>query len=192
MSFVSVYAMENFVNVVSDGQVTDPTGKITNKNYKKFVKIGQQQFLAFAGNQGLAEQAVKIVPFKNEGYPLSVLAQDLHKQVLTIPVDDASILLAVGGLNVKNEIEVISFSNRSDQKNYFNPKGDEIAYTFLTNTKNNISDEISETKLKQFLSETGYNTSSKAFRAQKKLNDFISDNDSTVNKVTFELNIKKR
>lgn len=192
MSFVSVIGSEDFITVVSDGLVKDTTtGKELDQRYQKFNRISDNQFVAFAGNQGVADALKEAIPFINKPRDLISTSEIIHNRLLeVIPVEKARMSVVIGGVSPSGNIEFHSFTNDVGQKikSYY-PTSDGVLCSFLQ------SSEISELDLSpifiNFLGETGLNTSNKVLKAQKKLNNYVAERDSTVNKVTFELVIKK-
>lgn len=107
-----------------------------------------------------------------------------------VPIEKAKISIAIGGLNQNNNIEFHTFSNKLNQKfESFYPTGDDISYGFLESPEMEGYDV--QPILQNFLAETGFNTPNKVIKAQKRLNDFVSERDSSVDRVTFELLIRK-
>lgn len=190
MSFISIIATENFITVVTDGQVTKD-GKAVENNYKKYKKISNNQFIAFGGAKEICETFIKNLDFLgNEQYDLQTLATNLSNAIKQIPYETYRILFVIGGLNARNQIEFYSFSNIPEsQDQYSNPKGDEISYAFLSSP--DIDDSHFEKHLIEYLSITGFNTPNKCIKAQKMLNSYVETIDNTVNKTTFELVIRK-
>lgn len=192
MSFVSVVATEKFIAVMSDGLIKDiETDKDLGKRYQKFTKICNNQFVAFAGNHGVAEALRKAIPFIKRPRDLLQTSEVIHKRLLEeIPSDKAKMSVVIGGVNLEGNIEYHYFTNDigSDiNSNY--PKEDGLLCAFLQGPETSHIDL--EPVLIDILRQTGINTPNKILKAQKRLNDYVEERDSTVNKVTFELSIRK-
>lgn len=191
MSFVSVIAKEDFITVVSDGQVTRNSEAIQN-NYKKFTKISNKQFIAYTGIKEFCEGLVSEIKYKgNEIHNLNKIALDLDKKIKVIPYETYTVMFIVGGIGKSGNIEFYTLNNNySENLRYFNPKNDSLNYGFLHN--GSLSSKINlENKLVEHLRITGFNTPNKCIKAQKLLNKDIAQIDPTVNNVTFDLTIKK-
>jgi hypothetical protein len=195
MSFVSIVATKDFVTVVSDGLAINlETGEVIENRYKKFFKISEKQFIAFAGNKGIADHIKEIINYKKEGYNLFQLISALYWQITReIPFERARVLVAVGGVNENGEIEFHTFINKPGETiNSYRPKNDEITYSFL---ESKFIDEgkhqIIENKFIEYLSVNGYNTPYKVLRSQVQLNKLVCGMDPSVNNITFELYIRK-
>ena len=192
MSFVSICAKESFISVVSDGLIKNmETGEEVGQRYQKFAKISDNQFVAFTGNHGLAEAIKVTLPFDTRGYDLEGVSKLIHKRLLDdIPIEKAKMAVAIGGVNQDNNIEFHSFINDPTKKfNSFQPKDDKLSYSFLESPEMEGFDL--EILFKEYISTIGHNTPSKILRVQKRLNDFVAANDSSVNRITFNLMIRK-
>lgn len=188
MSFISVVAMETFITVVTDGQVTRGY-EIIDNNFKKYRKISNKQFIAFGGAKEVCESLVNHLEFIGDNnYDLHVLANDLYETVKNIPFGPIKTMFAIGGVNNNGEIEMFTLNNDpKDTLRIFSPKGTDLSYAFLSS---NVDDNVIYEKFVQLLSITGFNTPNKCIKAQKMLNQFVSSIDHTVNRITFELRIK--
>jgi hypothetical protein len=190
MSFISVFAKENFMTVVSDGLVVNiNTGEELERNYKKFRKISENQFVAFGGNKGIAEMVAEEIGYQNHELDLHEVALNLRERLIQeVKPEKANILLAVGGIQ-GGEIICYSFSNDPNQELKTQvPKGDTIEYVFLSTDQA----ELGLIQQAQLLAQRyGHRSPTKTKKIQKELNDFVAQKDKTVNRVTFDLTIKK-
>ncbi|WP_239613888.1 hypothetical protein [Cohnella mopanensis] len=195
MSFVSVLARESFLCVMSDGQVTNLDGvTIIQEDFQKFTSLMDgRAFIAFAGTKDLCEMIIRDTQLKDRNFSAwkdlfllvfkALNLTELHK------THNYKVMLAFGGINESDEIEVYSISSIDKNILHQKPKGDNTDYSFLNNTSH--SNEFWEKKLIELFRETGYNTPSELVSAQKLLNNFVADNENSVNKKTFKLVIKK-
>ncbi|OAK72694.1 hypothetical protein [Lederbergia galactosidilytica] len=190
MSFVSVIATKKFITVMSDGlAINTETGEEIDQRYKKFHRISKKQFIAFAGNSGLAEEAVRIVGYNNEERDLASIAVSIREQLIKkVPPNIASCQLILGGLE-KRKFVIYSFNNDPNRELLFQePIGDDPVYSFLSDSSNglNLDKEINKIYPKY-----GFNTPTKTLKIQKELNNVVADVDPSVNKITFNLTIRK-
>lgn len=197
MSFVSVVATKDYINVVGDGLVmhTTETGEMIRQqeDYEKFFKIAENQFIAFTGDKGILDFIKSTIPFNPNNYDLEEMANMLRTKSREVSFEEAAIMIAVGGLSKDNKkVEFYTISNRGDQFQYYCPKNDEIAYAFL------VSSYIDDEKYKEidrvfikYLRLYGYNKSNKVLKSQKDINLIVTKIDPTVNNKTSSLAIRK-
>lgn len=191
MSFVSVIAREDFITVVSDGQVTRDSEVIQN-SYKKFTKISNKQFVAYTGIKEICEALVNEIEYKgNELHDLNHIAMELNEKIKVFPYDTLTVMFIVGGIDETGNIEFHTLNNDPSEKlRSFYPVNDDLNYGFLSNGK--LEGKINLTvNLIEHFKTTGFNTPNKCIRAQKLLNSDVEKIDETVNNVTFDLTIKK-
>lgn len=190
MSFVSVFAKEDFITVVSDGLVVNlNTGEEVERNYKKFRKISENQFVAFGGNKGVAEMITEEIGFADHELNLLDISSNLRERLIReLAPEQANISLAIGGIQ-NEKIIFYSFNNNPTQEMLTHvPKGDGIEYVFLHGEQA----QLGLTRQAQLLAERyGHRSPTKTKKIQKELNDFVAKKDKTVNRVTFDLTIKK-
>lgn len=196
MSFVSVVATQRFINVVSDGRVVDlETGEPIQEDYKKFIEVDNRSFVAFAGNAGLSSKVAEVIAsnlvnrrreIKNM---ISELRDSLNRQVRGL----AEAQIAIGLINDDNEIELFSFGVSQDITHFRAKDKNDIGYVFLQNSllDKKFGSNFLENKLREYLAKTGIKRAQDVLNAQLLLNDFVADNDPSVNKVTFKLTIKR-
>lgn len=189
MSFVSIIATENFLNIVSDGRVTGENKVVLQEDYRKFISPTRDFFVAYAGNKEPCEA------FVYESGLLSPNLTDMNTFTSTIAEKLQSekyrgfkILLAFGG-KVGDCISFATFSTLEPKIQFFTPKNDDICYTFLNNSSA-VTVEL-ETKLIEALRCTGYDTPEKTIEAQTILNNFVAGMDDSVNCNTFPLTISR-
>ncbi|OOR57485.1 hypothetical protein BGP34_13470 [Bacillus mycoides] len=194
MSFVSVIQTEKFITVVTDGQVTSNTDKtIIQKDFKKFKKISPKQYIAFAGSKGHCEILLELFPYKEEGYLLGQLAMEIKGAISKLPSEIGRVLLSIGGLNENSHLVMYKVSNHEGTEiEEYKATGDNLNYMFLHNgsAEEKLSGDLEKILLDNIRS-IGYNTANKALRVQKQLNNDVADVDDSVNKITFNLTIKK-
>ncbi|WP_144461755.1 hypothetical protein [Siminovitchia fortis] len=189
MSFVSIMASSNFVNVVSDGRVSYG-GASLQENYKKFKKISEKQFIAFAGAKELCENVINQVDYlEKTHYDLHQVAREIHSVIYNnISLYSYKMMFCVGGINFNGKIEFYTVNKNSSKIGIFKPSSStDINYAFLSP---DVSDQILDEKLNEFASIFGADSSSKCLKIQKALNDFVASIDNTVNTNTSTLTIK--
>lgn len=190
MSFVSVIAMEHFITVMSDGLVVNlETGEEIQQRYKKFKKISENQFIAFGGNKGLTEHTVNIIGYQKEQRNLYEISNSIRDQIIDeISPETGSCQIIIGGVE-NEEIVFYSFNNDKGQELLIKkPQGRNGEYSFLSSSKNGLD---LDKEMKKIYSKYGFNTPTKALKIQKELNDLVSKHDASVNRVTFNLTIRK-
>lgn len=184
MTFVSIIARENFLNVASDGRVLDKNRNIVDERYKKFLLPTPQCFVAYAGQKEPCElflQASVLRYLDITDY--KVLSAKIQSILLNPPFSSFKILIAFGGLNLKSEIEFCTFSTLEPNIQHFKPMGLDISYAFLNNSS--LTDNQAEGILIDLLKKTGFETSNQIRKAQIALNDIVADRDFGVNKDVF-------
>lgn len=197
MSFISIVATKNYVNVVSDGLVLrkSENGELIRiqEDFQKFMKISENQFVAFGGNHGIFEKVKETIPYNPNSYDLNELSEMLFSKSSEVTPEEASIMMAVGGLDKEyKRIEFFTFSNKGNHIQHYRPNNEEVAYSFI------ISNYIDDEKLgeidRMFMKLVrlhGYKKISKINKVQKDLSLIVSNMDPSVNKVTFNLSITK-
>lgn len=191
MSFVSVFGNSQFMNVVSDGRVTN--GKnIVDENYVKFKKISTNQFIAFAGARELCEGIIKQIPLKPiGGYELSQLSNSIHSAIYKEEnFRPFKMLFCVGGIGNLGNIEFYTIDKDNSQIQKYEPlTTSDIKYAYLaSDSLNNVN---LEEKIYQYAEEFGVNNASNLLDIQKSLNNYVAGLDFTVNKNTFHWTIYK-
>lgn len=190
MSFVSVIAKENFITVMSDGLVYNSiTGEELEQGYKKFRKISENQFIAFGGSKDLAEEVIKQIGYQQKERNLSSLAIPIREQLIkNIPPNEASCQLVLGGIEGRETI-IYSFNNDIEQDLLIKkPRGGDVEYSFLSYSKNELD---LDKEIKKIYPKYGLSTPTRTLKVQKALNDVVANVDPSVNRITFNLTIRK-
>jgi hypothetical protein len=193
MSFVSVIARENFISVMSDGRVSHK-GQSVAEDYQKFVSFTPYFFIAFAGDKEPSElllQALKMIglPDMIEKLGFDMVSLFIQTSILTVAQKGYRVMIAFGGKNPLGEIEFYYLDTANPQTRKMTPKGQDIQYCFL---KSENAQKINTDQLLiDTLQITGLDTSIQIADAQKRINDHISDLDTSVNKNTFQLIIER-
>lgn len=200
MSYVSAFMNNNFATLMSDGQVTDEFGEIVDTKFKKIIKLNGF-ILGFTGNAS--------------AYKLVKRALEECEKILFI---DFKLMLEICCLTfkkinedypeVKNSIVMMGYENRkpnmyiieSDENGVSSTdKSPELSkYSLITITPDDykLEDRSDGKKLNDMILENINNNNEDAVAAilesQKIVNDYVSDNSKTVNKVVFSEVIKNR
>ncbi|MBJ7887987.1 hypothetical protein ABC970_12815 [Bacillus licheniformis] len=192
MSLVSIVARENFITVMTDGRVTSD-GKIVQEDYKKFIHLNKDMFFAFAGEKEPCEFIAQWAKEYCKNYGLEKMALSINDFVLNNKLDRFKVLTSFGGVD-SNRIKLYTYCTIEKTTEQYIPEGDKLEntlYAFLYNS----SAEDNDFKLKEILGHNlnkyGFNTPNKCLKAQKDLNDIVASKSFGVNKVTFDLTIKK-
>ncbi len=184
MTLVSIVAKTNFLCIASDGRVLGQDQEIIDEQYKKFRLPNPNCFVAYAGNKEPCEWFLKASTlYYLDVMDYSKLATRIQSMLLNPPFSEFKILLAFGGLNPENEIEVYSLSTLQPNILHLKPKGIDIVYAFLNNSSFNESEL--ETLLVKSLQNHGFNSPDQISKAQKEFNNIIADHDLSVNKNVF-------
>ena len=194
MSFVSVFATQDFITVMSDGLVTkEKNQEVLKEDYQKFHLISSKQFMAYTGLKGRADQFKEIVKFSETGYNLSQLSQDLYNLInKSISPQEEKVSIVVGGVDLDSQIRFYAYHNapgRSIEKYW--PVDSQPDCVFLESNYISYMHNTLVEKFNGYIQETGYNTSDKVLRAQEMLNLYVDSLDPTVNKNTFSYSIVK-
>ncbi|MEK4006480.1 hypothetical protein [Paenibacillus sp. FSL H3-0333] len=191
MSFVSIVARENFINVMSDGRVTGSNDEVVDEEYQKYVS-NDKSFIAFAGTLETCEMVVrdiKEIVFDNKDYVGAIyVLLGVFKQI-KLEEKGMKVMMALGGVNKIGEIEFYTVDSIKKEAQTYIPKDDDIAYAFLNNTEH--EDVTLKSEFIGILKETGFDTPSKSIQAQRLMNNNVADRDKSVNKKTFRAVIKK-
>lgn len=191
MSFVSVMASSNFINVVSDGRVS-LNGVPLQENYKKFKKISEKQFIAYAGSKEVCENVVNQVDYQeSKVYDLRQVAQEIQAATSgsgNLSLYGHKMLFCVGGVNANRRIEFYTVENGSSNIGEYKPSSStDINYAFMST---NTSDQLINEKLHEIASFMGTESASRCLQVQKELNNFVAGIDFTVNTNVSTLTIK--
>jgi hypothetical protein len=176
---------------MSDGQVTAPNGNAIKNDYQKYKLISPKQFIAFAGAKEICEQITNQVEYFEGMYNLQVLANQINAIINEDRFDQFRLLFALGGIEVDGRITIYVVEHgRERNLRVKKPNNeDDINYAFLN------SEQIDLIDMKQllinFFRSTGFNTPEEGLKTQKLLNKVVEQIDSTVNKQTYSLIIRK-
>ncbi|KAB7635268.1 hypothetical protein [Bacillus sp. B3-WWTP-C-10-D-3] len=194
MSFISVVATENLITVMSDGMESQKVnGKIeeVSPNYKKFKKISEKQFIAYAGNTGICTYIANKYKFKYEVYNLEEVAFEIQKELLQFPRNETKNQFIIGG--VQNG-EVLCYTVKNDEglPELVKPekkKGSQIDIKLTTLSSNYLKKKIERNLTKSF--ETFFKkNNNQVLHAQLMLNNLVAENDPTVNTNTRHIVIE--
>ncbi|BCG58441.1 hypothetical protein [Paenibacillus sp. URB8-2] len=193
MSFVSVLGREKFLCVMSDGKLLGENNEILQEDYQKFINIGNSAFIAFAGSQGACEElSVQMLPYFDEKTDFSAInnalidffnAEDPNQR-------DVKVMIAFGGINLEGHIEFYTIDSKTNKSEKYFPEGEDIKFCFLR-SGDFLNDLNVKGKMIELLRTTGVNTPTECISAQKLLNDYVADHDTSVNKKTSRMVIKK-
>jgi len=192
MSFVSVLANTEVITLVSDGRVSDQLGNSTQENYKKFKKISDKQFIAFAGSKQPCEAIIEQIDFSDNMYDLSQVSKEIYRAIKeNEELKKFNLLFIVGGINQYNEIEFYGINANDHQLEQYKPSYEtEFKYAFLHNGDDNVDLDI-ESKIVELKQRHGTSSINKLLRIQKDLNNYVAEHDPSVNKITHELKLRK-
>lgn len=192
MSFVSVIANSEVITLVTDGRVTNVEDRTTlEENYKKYVKISRNQFIGYAGAKETCESVVNQLVYSDTSvYDLKQVSENIFEVICNDErLVNHDLLFVVGGLNPAGRIEFHTINRRENEFKSYNPESkDDFNYAYLYTSKTELD---VENKLHELAGRIGTNSVNKRIRIQKELNNFIADHDNEVNKITFELRIRK-
>lgn len=191
MSFVSVVAREKFITIMSDGRVSNKmTKEILDENKVKFVKIGDNGFVAFAGISEICDLIVPIIgQLLESGHEFNDILTTMSKVLRENSRPGLFVTIAFGGINKNGNIEICSVENSSHSTTNFKPKGKEINYLFLRNPT--IPHQELNQKFLDLIETNGKNTPTEFIKSQTILNSWVADRDSSVNKNITSLIIEK-
>ena len=98
-------------------------------------------------------------------------------------------MFIIGGLNTEGQIEYHGMSRRDDAVQSYKPESkDDFFYTFLYKSETGLD---LESKIQELADKIGTGSVNKRKRIQKELNNFVADHDDEVNKITFELRVRR-
>ncbi|AXC53664.1 hypothetical protein ABEX91_11155 [Bacillus subtilis] len=192
MSLVSIIARENFITVMSDGRVTSD-GEIVQEDYKKFIHLNKDMFFAFAGQKEPCEFIAQWAKEYCKNYGLEKMALSINDFVINNKLDKFKVLAGFGGVDSKR-IKFFTYNSLEKTTEKYIPEGDKLEnthYAFLHNSNDEDNDFKLEEILAYNINKYGFNTPNKCLKAQKDLNDIVASKSFGVNKVTFDLTIKK-
>ncbi|ALC52856.1 hypothetical protein COE01_14860 [Bacillus thuringiensis] len=188
MSFVSVVVGTNAITVMSDGMESkEVDGKFVelNSEYKKFKKISDKQFIAFAGNAQICTSIANKYKFKYELYDLKEVAAEIQQELLQYPRNETKNQFIVGGVQ-NGKLLAYTLKNDGEIPELVDPeKSIKLAYMCSNHLDGRIERKITKTF-------DGYmkQVNNDSLLAQKLLNNLVADNDPTVNKKTKPLLIE--
>lgn len=190
MSFVSVFAMENFITVMSDGLVYDMNSKQEiEQRYQKFKMISPKQFIAYGGNRFMTEIIVNSIEYTDDEKDMLGLANTVRDSLVEhLKPDIAHCQIIIGGIE-NNEIAFYALNNKDEQEILIHkPTGSNISYGFAYSSESGIDPDGETQRLYPYYkskSPTGL------LKLQKALNDLIAEKDISVNRITFNKAIRK-
>ncbi|QWU17811.1 hypothetical protein SAMN04487895_105229 [Paenibacillus sophorae] len=193
MSFVSVLGRRDFLCVMSDGTLIGDNNEILQEDYQRFINIGNQAFIAFAGSQGPCEElSVQMLPYFDVKTDFSAINNALTDFFNTDDLNqrEVKVMIAFGGINLDGNIEFFTVDSETNKSERYFPEGEDIKFCFLR-SGDTLTDLNVKGKMIELLRTTGANTPTECVSAQKLLNDYIADHDAEVNKKTSRMVIKK-
>lgn len=182
MSFVSIVARSSWISVVSDGRVT-AGDDVVEEQYQKFILPTSGSFIAYAGNKQPCELIAKRLldtGFRTD--PLEESARRVFGMIAHLKDLGHKAFVALGEVSASGA-EFYACGPNQSVPVFFRPKGDDVCYSFLSNT--HLSDEALEQQFVLGLQRSGVDTSAQCQQAQIELNEWVADRDVTVNKNTF-------
>lgn len=192
MSFVSVIANKDVITVVTDGRVVNRESKeVINESYKKYVKLSKKQFIAYSGIKEACESVVDQIEYAEEKvYDLNQVSEEIYNAIVNHEgLADYDLLFAVGGVSPEGHIEFHTINRRENELKSYKPKSvDDFNYAYLYTSQTNLD---LENKLREIAGQIGTGSVNKRLKIQKRLNDFVADHDETVNKITFDLRVRR-
>ena len=194
MSLVSTIATKDFITVVTDGRVTSFNNEIIREDYQKFIQISNTLFVGYAGDQKNCETFIKESKLLGvTNWESKDLSRYLKKKFACYKNKDRNVLIIIGGINRRNKIEFFTLDSRigNDTVKYYLPKNEEIKYALLYNDVIDKPNLELYKKLTDIMKATEIKSIKDVVKAQIILNNYVSDNDTTVNKNIFKLIIKK-
>ncbi|MDO3408838.1 hypothetical protein QWJ34_03575 [Saccharibacillus sp. CPCC 101409] len=189
MSFVSVIAKEKFITVMSDSAAGG--SEDTPQPEEHVVKVGEKQFVATAGGDRESREVITkhIVSLLGEGTPYDRILVILQMTLASFFENGKSVLTAFGGINESGNIQVCTYDPISRAERDMTPRGDEIAYFFLSEGAGKYGNLYE--LLQGYWKETGTDTPSSIIQSQKLLNRYVASKDEDVSKETVKLVLKK-
>jgi len=180
---------------MSDGRVTNSkTREVEGEDVQKFVLFNNKtSFIAFTGNRGFAEHILVNADTASNDYDkwvhsIKVILQDPKLQQLRNEHAESYLQMAFGGINQRNELELYTYNSIKNEivKEYIPPDNDQVI--FLGNNKlfqKTYDLFLEAAKQKAHLSPSDF------ISTQRIINNFVADNDPSVNKNTFRAVIKR-
>lgn len=186
MSFVSIVSREDWCSVVSDGRCM-MSDKVTDENYKKFIQPSPNLFVAFAGHKEPCEIVCRgMVELGHIEKPMEVAAMHMFGMVHELGARGFKLFIAIGG-SENSTIQVYSMSSIYSEPIIHKPKGNDVCYSFLSNTV--VSDESLEEKFQKLARRNGTSSHAEIHSTQVALNRWVSLQDDSVNTNTFSCHI---
>ncbi|MDT3425119.1 hypothetical protein J2Z22_000632 [Paenibacillus forsythiae] len=179
--------------MMSDGLLIGENKETLQEDYQRFINIGNQAFIAFAGSQGPCEElSVQMLPYFDVKTDFSVINNALADFFNSDDLNErgVKVMLAFGGINLEGNLEFFTMDSATSQSVRYLPEGEDIKFCFLRGG-DSLADLNIKEKMVELLQTTGANTPTECISAQKLLNDFIADHDAEVNKKTSRMVIKK-
>lgn len=193
MSFVSIVARETFISIMCDGRMTSVDGKALEENVKKFRRLNDKCYIAFAGTYDLCIECAKDVErLFDENNSLEDVIDKIKDKINQTHYDEVThkVMFSLGGLSSEGEVIITKMSNNPEiDFEIFKPRGNDITYIFLHNTDEELVNLDKE--FERICKNIKVTTQSKLKKAQKILNDKIADIDNKVNKIEQNLIIKR-
>lgn len=196
MSFISVVVCSEYLSAVSDRRAINvhPDGKLSIKSENTH-KMGKLSDCGFIGVVGFIRNAYKFIKeshltdniLNDRG---EIIEEILHKwfnnNICKIEGSDYTIIF--GGRTSTNEFKVYTIEGNTKKIEEIKCMNDKFKYGLYH------SNQISYKKIKLMFNELCKNydgTMESMQEIQEKLNDFIADNDTSVNKNKQYFHIKK-
>ncbi|MFS0855184.1 hypothetical protein [Paenibacillus taichungensis] len=185
MSFVSVVVCEDFLSVVADSRATNTiTGEIDNEYEQKIHTIGEKVFYS---NTGLVDPFMEFTI--NSKLINSIVTNGLlrseteirswYKKIQRLIKKDLFFEVRFGGLSVNNKFDVYLINSIENDIQKITYKRDGIAYSLAGSVQfKKESEDYFITQYKRLRVESPPIIR----KLQESLNDYVADNDETVNK----------
>jgi ATP-dependent protease HslVU (ClpYQ) peptidase subunit len=191
MSFVSVIAGVDFLSIMTDGRVT--LGEtVWQEDYPKYKKINDKIVIGYAGHKEHIELLLNSLNYSvvSEGN-LLFCAKSIKQAINEFNFfRDSKMVFILGGINANEQIEFVIVSTNNEDIEQFIPEHSEaqLLSCYAFNLKDAvISQHDLNTKLYEFIEVENNHL----VNAQKRLHEFVADNDFSCNKTIFHEVIKK-
>jgi ATP-dependent protease HslVU (ClpYQ) peptidase subunit len=191
MSFVSVIAGADFLSIMTDGRVT--LGEtIWQEDYPKYKKINDKIVIGYAGHKEHIEILLNSINYSvvAEG-DLMYIAKGLKQAINEFDFfKNSKMIFILGGINANEQIEFVIVSTTNTEIEQFIPEHTEatLLSCYAFNLRNAV---ISQHDLNDKLYEFMEVENNHLVNAQKRLHEFVADNDFSCNKTIFHEVIKK-
>jgi len=193
MSLVTLLATEDFLTVMSDGRITcsdENASRVVCESYFKILCPKHHYFIAFTGDLTAIEDFNGMSGILSPEKDWEAFSVKMHKKLMELTQGEVYVSYALGGKNIRNEIEFFIFGTHRNRVEHVRAIGPG-SMKFRALVSENIDMGSFAREISGFLDEMEARTPENALGVQKQITERVAALDKTVNTNTYHIIIEK-